>query len=379
MKIVIDDKIPFVEGALETVADVEYIPGKRIVREDLLDADAMIIRTRTRCNESLLKGTSVKFIATATIGHDHIDADYCSRAGITWTSAPGCNSSSVEQYIVSALLHLAHSNGFEPKDMVLGVAGVGNVGMKVESAARALGMKVLLCDPPRERREGAEQFTSLNDLLDGSDIVTLHVPLSDSGADKTLGMADRKFFNRMKRGSFFINTSRGEVVDENALKASLASEHISGALLDVYVNEPDVDQELLKRLTLATPHIAGYSVDGKANGTRMSVRSVNSFFQLGLDSWEPSGIPAPRDPDIYLDGSEGNETEMLYTAYGRTYNILADHDRFMAQPGAFEGLRGSYPVRREPGAYNIKLFSDDGKYRDLFETLGFNVLGDSCY
>ncbi len=178
IKIVADNKIPFLAGALESAARVEYMPGSEISGEQLMDADALITRTRTRCNRELLEGTSVRFIASATIGYDHIDTEYCRQQGIEWTNAPGCNSFSVEQYVVSALLWLAHHRRIDLRTLTLGIIGVGNVGSKVANAARVLGMKVLLNDPPRERQEGSAEYSSLEELKSRADIITLHVPLN---------------------------------------------------------------------------------------------------------------------------------------------------------------------------------------------------------
>jgi len=379
MKIVIDDKIPFIRGALDRVARVIYLPGGKIGPAEVKDADALVIRTRTRCDRSLLEGSKVKFIATATIGFDHIDTAFCEQAGITWTNAPGCNSSSVEQYIVSTLLYLANMHGPAPEHGVLGIIGVGNVGSKVARAARALGYRVMLNDPPRAAVEGEKEFTRLEDLLGQSDIVTMHVPLTPDGPYRTTGMACQDFFAQMKEGAVFINSSRGEVVDEEALKMAIRSDRLSGAVLDVFRNEPKVDRELLSMVTLATPHIAGYSADGKANGTTMSVRALSRFFDLGLDEWQPENVPAPASPDLFADGGEADQLDLVSEIYAATYSVQEDHDRMMDHMDQFEKLRGNYRDRREPSAYTIRVFNDDGKYREIFEGLGFNVLADSCY
>lgn len=379
MKIVIDNKIPFIKGALEKVATVDYLPGDKISADDLRDADALIVRTRTRCDKKLLENSSVKFIATATIGYDHIDTDFCEKSGIAWTNAPGCNSSSVEQYIVSALLYLANMNDYELKTKTVGIVGVGNVGSKVARACRALGCKVLLNDPPRERAEGSDDFVDLNTLLSESDIVTMHVPLTSTGADKTAGMANEAFFSAMKSGAAFINTSRGEVVNEKALKAAFKSDKLSDVVLDVFENEPKVDPDLLSVITIGTPHIAGYSTDGKANGTEMSVQAVSRYFQLGLDNWKPVNVPGPANRTVFADGESGEELDIISEVYAATYSVQEDHDRFMDNMSDFEKLRGDYRIRREPSAYSVKLFNDDGKFRKIFEGLGFDVLADSCF
>ncbi len=379
MKIVIDNKIPFIKGALEKQAEVVYLPGNQISSDVVRDADALIVRTRTKCNRELLEGSSVKFIATATIGFDHLDTKYLEANGIAWTNAPGCNSSSVEQYIVSVLLYLADLNDMDPADYTLGVIGVGNVGKKVARAAGALGYRVIINDPPREQAEGSEGFVSLDTLLQEADIVTMHVPLTRQGEFATLGMANKTFFQKMKEGSVFINSSRGEVVVEKELKEAIRASRFSEVIMDVFEKEPNVDKELLSMITIGTPHIAGYSADGKANGTEMSVQALSRFFGLGMDDWKPSGVPKPANSRILVDGSDAEENELLTEVYFNTYNVMEDHDRFMDHQDAFEKLRGDYRIRREPTAFSVQVFNDDGKYRKILEQLGFDVIGDSCF
>lgn len=378
IRVVADDKIPFLEGALEKVAKVHYRPGKQISKADLLEADVLITRTRTHCNRALLEGTKVSFIASATIGYDHIDTAYCKQAGIEWTNAPGCNSSSVQQYVVSSLLYLACRRKLDLDNMTLGVIGVGNVGAKVSSAGKALGMKVLLNDPPRERREGAKGFVSLHKLLDEADILSLHVPLNRGGGDSTFHLVNGDFIGRTRKGVILINTSRGEVVDEEALKQGIGSSVFSDVVLDVFDNEPDIDPELLAYLSLATPHIAGYSLDGKANGTAMSVQAISRHFGLGMDQWRPGHIPLPQPSELYGDASQEKERELLWEIFRSCYDVSADDQRLRADPGNFELLRGEYPFRREAPAYAVKLFQGYGELYNKLEKLGFSVLGDYC-
>lgn len=379
MKILIDNKIPFISGALEAVADVVYLPGNEITPEDMMDADALITRTRTKCDQSLLEGSGVQMIATATIGYDHIDTDYCQEKGIQWTNSPGCNSSSVEQYIVSVLLHLANTYNFKPQEKTIGIIGVGNVGSKVKRVSEALGFKVICNDPPRERKEGAAEFTSLKDLLEQSDIITMHVPLYHEGVDKTIEMADAAFFRSMKSDSFFINTSRGEVVREEELKSVLKDGKLKAAVLDVFQDEPKLDMDLTGMLELATPHIAGYSTDGKSNGTWMCVQALSKHFDLGLDNWKPGNVPPPSEPTLFADGSEEDSLALITEVYAQIYDVKEDHQNLLKAPETFESLRGSYRIRREASAYNLRLYNDDGTYRNIFEQLGFSVIGDSCY
>ena len=217
MKIVIDDKIPYIKGAFEPFAEVVYLPGNKTGPEDIKDADALITRTRTKCNEYLLKDSQVKFIATATIGYDHIDTGYCHKAGIKWTNAPGCNAESVNQYIASALFSWSKRKNIDLKDKVIGVTGVGHVGSKVARLCETIGMKVLLNDPPRERSEGSKKFVDLNRICKEADIITLHVPLNTSGPDATLHMVDESFLYNLKKKPLIINSCRGEVFDTKSV------------------------------------------------------------------------------------------------------------------------------------------------------------------
>jgi erythronate-4-phosphate dehydrogenase len=378
LKIVADDKIPFLKGALEEVARVDYLPGHAISRSDLKDADTLIVRTRTHCNRELLEGTSVQFIASATIGFDHIDTTYCRSAGIQWTNAPGCNSSSVQQYLVSTLLYLAHIRNLKLDTLTLGIIGVGNVGSKVALAAEALGLNVLLNDPPRQRAEGDKEFVSLEHLLAHSHVVSLHVPLNKGEVDNTLGMVNEAFLQQMKKGSILVNTSRGGVVEEPALMKGIREGTLSDVVLDVFRNEPQVDRELLHAITLGTPHIAGYSQEGKANGTTMSVRAVSRFFNLGMDAWEPDAIPGPDARELLADASRGDLQEILWELFRQTYDVTDDDHSLREDPGSFERLRGEYGIRREPPAYAVRLFQGYEEIRTTLERLGFSVLSDYC-
>ncbi|MDP2888202.1 MAG: 4-phosphoerythronate dehydrogenase PdxB [Bacteroidota bacterium] len=373
MKIIIDDKIPYIRGAFEGVAEVVYLPGSKTTPEIVKDADAIVTRTRTICNEKLLAGSSVKFIATATIGYDHIDTDYCDTAGIKWTNAPGCNSKSVEQYIASTLIVLAERKNLELKDLCIGVVGVGNVGSKVALICKLFGMKILLNDPPRERAEGSAAFVSLKQIMDKADIITLHVPLNMKGEDATFHLGNEDFFSGLKCNPILINSCRGEVVDTLAVKAALKNNQISGFVCDCWENEPDIDLELLAMTELATPHIAGYSKDGKATGTEMSVQAINQFFDLGLDNWQPSGIELPANPVLELDGSGLSEQEIISKAILHTYDIRNDDKDFRKTPAKFEQLRGDYPTRREFPAFTIQAKNIAEKTFEVLKILGFQI------
>jgi erythronate-4-phosphate dehydrogenase len=373
IKIIADDKIPFLKGALEDVAEMFYCPGHEINREMVKNADAIITRTRTNCNEELLKGSSVKFIATATIGYDHIDTRWCEDNGISWTNAAGCNSSSVEQYIVSTLLSVFTHFKHNPAKLTLGVVGVGNVGTKVAKAANLLGLNVLLNDPPRQMTDKSIEFCNLEHILENADIISFHTPLTKSGIHKTYHLADDSFFDKAKKKPIIINTSRGSVVSQISLKKSLKQKLIKASILDVWEGEPFIDSELLAMSFIGTPHIAGYSTDGKVNGTVFCVNALSEFFNLGIN-WYPDSIPTPDNSYLECDCDGKNELEIIREIYLETYDVLRDDKNLRSNIDNFEYLRGNYPLRREPSAYNVKLLNCRHKIvLEKLEGLGFNT------
>ena len=340
MKIVADKNVPFLEGVFEPYAEVVYMKGEDISRDDLMDADAMIIRTRTKCNKELLEGTKVSMIATATIGLDHIDLDYCRAKGIEVHNAEGCNAGGVLQYVFSALYGVAARKSIKLDDFTMGIVGVGHVGSLVEKMARYLGFKVLLCDPPRAAAEGDEKFCSLEYLLANSQIVTLHVPLDET----TRKMADADFFAMMPTGAIFINASRGEVVDEEALRLTLPK--FGAVVIDTWNNEPDINEELVEMVDIATPHIAGYSYQGKLNGTAASVQAVARHFGIEqLYDFYPQEGDEDRSP-VLLD-LKGKKQGEVAAVFQYNYPIFTDDFRFRMEPHNFEKMRSNYQYRRE--------------------------------
>ncbi|MBE6355837.1 MAG: 4-phosphoerythronate dehydrogenase [Lentisphaerae bacterium] len=350
MKIVADDRIPFLRGVFEPFARVTYLPGKQISPADIVDADALIVRTRTRCDRALLQGSAVRFVATATIGFDHISVNDLQDLGIEWSNAPGCNAVSVKNYIASALAAM----DMPLAGKTMGIVGVGHVGSRVAKAAEAFGMNVLLNDPPRAEKEGTAGFVPLDEVLAKSDIVTLHVPLESGGKYPTVNLADREFFRKMRSGAWFFNSCRGEAVDRNAFLCAAAAGKLGGALMDVWPGEPDMGQELIDAVRFGTPHIAGYSADGKANGTSAAVRYIAG--KLGISellNWKAAGIPdSVFSKDIDLAGVTSVDAA-LRSAVLHAYDIRRDAEALRNDPGAFEALRGSYWVRREFSAYTV--------------------------
>ena len=340
MKIVADKHVPFLEGVFEPYGEVVYIDGREINHNDIVDADALIIRTRTKCNAELLEGTKVSMIATATIGMDHIDLDYCNEHNIEVHNAQGCNAGGVMQYVFSALYGIAARKGIKLDDATIGIIGVGHVGKKIEEMARHLGFKVLLCDPPRAEAEGPEGFCSLEYLLSHSQVVTMHVPLDET----TRGMADDDFFMLMPPGAIFINAARGEVIVDEALMRAIPK--FGAVVIDTWNHEPNVNLDLVEMVDIATPHIAGYSYQGKQNGTASAVRSVAKHFGIeALYDYYPQADIPDCDP-IRLDLNGKNHGERA-AVFQYNYPIFTDDFRFRMEPENFEKLRSEYQYRRE--------------------------------
>ncbi len=405
MKIIADEAIPYLKGIFENECEVEYYPGNEITPQRVKDADALIVRTRTKCNAQLLEGSKVKVIASATIGTDHIDRAWCQSHNIALFNAPGCNSGGVLQYFLTALFKClstrelwqkflnsapdatgaessaagAAAGAAESAPFTVGVIGVGNVGSKVAAACESLGFEVLRNDPPKERQQTLaynsgylrivdfKDYYSLDYLLENSDVVTLHVPLDET----TRGMADANFFARMKPGAIFINSSRGEVVDEAALLANLHK--LAAVVLDVWVGEPNINRELLQSAFIATPHIAGYSAEGKIKGTQMAVEAIRRYMRdNGLTASTAAscthsvgatpaaaapataaGSPAaagtctiPEEQPIPVD-FRGKNIDEISQMLERIFPIQELSDALKANPHTFEEMRNNYHYRHE--------------------------------
>lgn len=335
MKIIVDDRIPFIRGEIERLAEeVIYLPGASIGREDVRDADILVVRTRTHCNRELLEGSSVGFIVTATIGYDHIDTEYCDGAGIKWTNCPGCNARSVCQY-VSNVLQLLKA---DLEGCTVGVVGVGHVGSLVARLAAKSGCRLLLNDPPLEESGKCYGdggcFASLDEICEKADIITFHTPLTRTGKYPTFHLADRLFFSKLARRPIIINASRGGVVDEAALKDAIRQGTVSHAAIDTWENEPRIDSELLDMVDVATPHIAGYSANGKLNATLMSLKAVRDYIvSKGLSGTDLQSV----EFNISLPDAPFLSAETL----AEDCSLLKENS------DGFECFRGNYPVRIE--------------------------------
>lgn len=341
MKIIVDDKIPYVKGQIEQLGtEVLYLSGSKIGKEDVRDADVLMIRTRTHCNRELLEGSSVKFIVTATIGYDHIDTDYLREAGIAWTNCPGCNATSVGQYVRNTLFLLEKECGLNLKEATLGIVGVGHVGTAVLEACRPWVGKVLLNDPPKQAAATAEDeacYQSLDVLQRECDVISFHTPLVMDGEWRTYHLADEAFFKNLVKRPVIINAARGEVVDNAALEDALDHGLVSHAIVDTWENEPALARTLLNKVYIGTPHVAGYSADGKANASRMSLIAVARWMGRQMSfSVEPPSVPADCKP-------LGDHVEDAL----RLYDPRQDSERLKNDPDGFEKQRGNYPLRRE--------------------------------
>ena len=366
MKIIADENIPFVVKCFSSIGEVEAVSGRDITPNVVSDGDVLLVRSITRVGADLLVESRVRFVATATIGFDHIDIEHLSRNNIGFASAPGSNANSAAEYVIAALLNIAKRHSIDLDGKSIGIIGVGNVGSRVEKKAKALGMKVYLNDPPLERQTGAPKYLPIERLFD-CDFITLHTPLTFEGRDKTFHLADEKFFKSLKAGSIFLNTSRGGVVDSSALKAAIGVGRLQAAVLDVWENEPNIDVELLEMVDIGTPHIAGYSLDGKVVGMIMIYKAVCKYFGFSAKFDVGSFLPAPAVPELEINPNSSSEQDVLLGAVEKIYKIVEDdrklrqilEERAERKGEFFDGLRKNYPVRREFGNTRIITATED--------------------
>lgn len=335
MKIVIEKNIPYINGVLEKYAEVTYLPYSKITCDTIKDADALLVRTRNKCNADLLEGSCCRFIGTATIGIDHIDMDYCDKRGITVVNAPGCNAPAVAQYVLSSIGYwMKKEYIFNTSGLTLGVVGVGHVGAIVARWAKQMGFKVLLCDPPLRRETGSADYLPLSKLMNDADIITFHTPLTHTGIDATYHLAGRPFIMALQNCRLLINCARGEIVDNVALVESMNESSISDVVIDCWENEPHLNSELLEKAFIATPHIAGYSEEGKKRATAMMLEALAAHF-----GWE---IEIPQ-VDAPFSGAEDVTLETIMASY----NPLVDTEALKSAPCSFESLRNTYHLRSE--------------------------------
>ena len=381
MKIVCDKNMPYAAESFRTLGEVLLKGGRQIAPEDVRDADALITRSTTRVNRDLLDGSAVRFYGSAVIGTDHIDIPYLESRGIVWSPAPGCNAESVANYVTAALLWLGGRFGLTLEGKTLGVIGVGNVGRRVCRHARALGLRVLACDPPRRRNAGDEEaqaFVGLDRILAEADIITCHVPLTREGPDSTHHLLKAAQFARMKPGVIFLNAARGPVIETDALLAALGT-RVSHAVIDCWEGEPAYRPDLLARVDLATPHIAGHSYEGKVNGTAMVYRKACAFF--GAEAVYPFALPEPPVPLWTSDAEGRSDEDVLRDSVLAVYDIESDSRRLKtscvpdaaARAAAFDAQRSAYPMRREFASTRVSVTHASEKLIAKFAGLGFVV------
>lgn len=368
MKIIADNTVPFLKGIAEPVAEIEYLNSKEFTPDKVRDADALIVRSIDKCTRELLAGSKVKLITTATIGFDHIDTHYCDEAGITWFNAPGCNAESVGLYVLSSLISVSLRSGEELEGKTLGIVGVGHVGSVVERIARYLGMNVLRNDPPRQEQEGSEGFVSLETIAEESDIITLHVPFTKEGKYPTWHLAGSSFFDKLRKKPWLVNSCRGAVHDTEALLNAVKEGKISRLILDCWENEPVINRELLSLCDIATPHIAGFSADGKANGTRACLMNIERFFDIKFDKLKDVIPPAPENEVIDMDRFSG--AHRVGQAVLSCFNPEIIDSELRRSPGDFEQFRTNYRHPRELLAYKVVNASEEEKI--LLRNLGFS-------
>jgi erythronate-4-phosphate dehydrogenase len=399
MKIVIDRNMPYAKEAFSTLGEVFARDGRQLTIADVRDADALFTRSTTRISAALLAGSSVRYYGSAVIGTDHIDIPYLEKQQIPWVAAPGCNAESVANYVTSALLWLGGQHRFTLKGKTIGIIGCGNVGSKVLRHAEALGLKILVSDPPlqREKGEGRREeipFVSLQQLLAESDIVTCHVPLTKTGPDATFQMLDTPQFAQMKPGVIFINAARGAILSTDALLAVLGT-RIAHVVMDCWEGEPTYRTDLLARVDIATPHIAGHSYEGKVNGTKIIYKAYLAWLAETADPVlrerakellreeaieKLFALPPPPVPHIDLPSIKESE-EVLRQAVLRVYDIEADSLRLkrscvedaMARAAAFDQQRSKYPMRREFTSTTVTLGKASPELRATLQGLGFKV------
>lgn len=378
MKIIADENIPQVKEAFSRFGDVILINGREIKNDLLKNADLLLVRSITNVNENLLNNTKVKFVATATIGTDHVDLEYLKSKNILFADAKGCNAFSVAEYVLCTItnIYFKHNLTFENKK--IGIVGYGNIGTKVYSLTKALGFKPLVNDPPLERNTDKNKFHNLKEALE-SNIITFHVPLNMTGIDKTFHLLNKDNLDLIKKGSLLINTSRGQVVDNQIIKERLKVKNDISAVFDVWEKEPVIDTEFAEFTNISTAHIAGYSLEGKLNGTKLIYNQFCEFFGY-KNEWDPN-FPDVDNSVINVNSHEPIE-KILYNIFCSIYDIELDNQMLKKCLSAnkefigkcFDDLRKNYRIRREFSNYTLKLDKNNKHLKEILETLRFKVI-----
>lgn len=373
MKILVDENMPYARELFSRLGEVKAVPGRPIPTEALTDADALMVRSVTKVNEALLGDKAIKFVGSATAGTDHVDQAWLEQAGIGFSAAPGCNAIAVVEYVFSALLMLAERDGFALADRTVGIVGVGNVGGRLQKRLEALGIKTLLCDPPRADNGEEGDFRSLDELVAQADVLTFHTPLYKDGPYKSLHLADEALIASLKPGAILINACRGPVVDNAALLKCLNAGQQLSVVLDVWEPEPDLNLALLDKVDLGTSHIAGYTLEGKARGTTQVFEAYSQFIGQPQEVALSSLLPAPEFGRISLHGPLDQPT--LKRLVHLVYDVRRDDAplrKVAGIPGEFDKLRKNYLERREWSSLTVEC--DDADAAALLQKLGFNAV-----
>ncbi|WP_333494401.1 4-phosphoerythronate dehydrogenase PdxB [Kluyvera sp. CHPC 1.251] len=373
MKILVDENMPYARELFSRLGEVRAVPGRPIPTDALTDADALMVRSVTKVNEALLGDKAIKFVGTATAGTDHVDQPWLAQAGIGFSAAPGCNAIAVVEYVFSALLMLAERDGFALADRTVGIVGVGNVGGRLHKRLEALGIKTLLCDPPRADNGDEGDFRSLDELVAEADVITFHTPLYKEGQYKSLHLADETLIRRLKPGTILINACRGPVVDNAALLKCLEAGQKLSVVLDVWEPEPDLNLALLDNVDLGTSHIAGYTLEGKARGTTQVFEAYSQFIGQPQEVALSTLLPAPEFGRISLHGPLDQPT--LKRLVHLVYDVRRDDAplrKVAGIPGEFDKLRKNYLERREWSSLTVEC--DDADAAELLQKLGFNAV-----
>jgi erythronate-4-phosphate dehydrogenase len=376
MRIVADENIPLLDEFFAGFGEIHRYPGRAIDRAALADAELLLVRSVTRVDRALLEGSALRFVGTCTIGTDHLDLDYLQQAGIGWASAPGCNARGVVDYVLGSLLALAERQGADLSARTYGVVGAGQVGARLVEVLRGLGWRVLVCDPPRQAAEGGD-FVSLQQLLEECDVLSLHTPLTRGGEQPTHHLFDAERLARLKSGCWLINASRGAVVDNAALRELLPRRPDLQVVLDVWEGEPQVDVELATLCQIATPHIAGYSLDGKLRGTAQIYQAACLYLGRAPEQALDELMPAPWLSELHLDGA-AEPAWALASLCRAVYDPRRDDADFRrslggdqtSRPAAFDALRKHYPMRREIDGMRVAVQGEAPHLVQLVKALG---------
>ena len=376
MLIVADENIPLLDAFFAGFGDIRRVPGRSIDRATVEHADVLLVRSVTNVNRALLEGSKVRFVGTCTIGTDHLDLDYFNEAGICWSSAPGCNARGVVDYVLGSLMTLAEIEGVDLTQRTYGVVGAGEVGGRLIKVLKGLGWNVKVCDPPRQAAEGGD-YVSLEQIIEQCDVISLHTPLTRSGDSVTWHLFDQQRLQQLKQGAWLINAARGPVVDNAALREVLLEREDLQAVLDVWEKEPEVDPALAELCVLATPHIAGYSLDGKQRGTAQIYQAYCAFIGQPATIQLGDLLPAPWLSEVSLHGDSDPAWALAMLCRG-VYDPRRDDADFRRslvgnvaeQRAAFDALRKQYPVRREIEGLKVRIEGDAPGLRQIVEALG---------